>query len=324
MKSMLAALLVLTMPMAEALQIGDEAPALEGVTWVKGEPPALPGELTLVEFWATWCGPCRRSIPHLTELAKTYAGKLAIAGLSKEDEQTVRPFVGQQGDTMGYSVGVAPSSLYAAYMSAVPGIPHAFLVDKSGIVVWQGHPLSADDILAKAVSGTVDIRQLSRLASLMEDLDKALRRRNMDSIAAGADAVLAIDPFNEKARYFRLYAAREQHDREAFSRLFTTIPATDLSAEQAIAFARTLLSESDLTFRLPETAVELAEAAVEKAPGDAGALAVRARAYYTVGEIDRAVDWQRRAVEVSGDASEEQKLVLDYYLNIQRLKAHSE
>ena len=53
------------------LKVGDPAPPLSVSKWVKGTPNKLtPGKVHVVEFWATWCGPCKATIPHITELSK--------------------------------------------------------------------------------------------------------------------------------------------------------------------------------------------------------------------------------------------------------------
>src|SRR5437588_12539911 len=69
--------LVLAAPAARAdgtLSVGDPAPKLQVKEFVKGDPvkELEKGKVYVVEFWATWCGPCRATIPHLTELAKEH------------------------------------------------------------------------------------------------------------------------------------------------------------------------------------------------------------------------------------------------------------
>src|SRR5688572_6824044 len=71
-----------------ALMIGDPAPAIQVAEWVQGKPVAKfePGSMYVVEFWATWCGPCKVAIPHLNELSKTYAGKVQFIGVSVSEK----------------------------------------------------------------------------------------------------------------------------------------------------------------------------------------------------------------------------------------------
>lgn len=132
---------------------GRPAPPLEGVEWIAGE-PVEPGDgPVVVEFWATWCAPCRTSIPHLTELQRRYAGRLRIAGLSWEERDAITPFVAEMGEEMDYAVGRIPRELAATWMDGVTGIPHAFLLDADGRIVWQGHPMALDRPLVELLGG---------------------------------------------------------------------------------------------------------------------------------------------------------------------------
>jgi thiol-disulfide isomerase/thioredoxin len=167
MKSLLAGIAFLvpaiTTLTVQAGSIGDPAPPLTVERWVKGSPCKLaPGtNIYVVEFWATWCPPCRKSIPHLTELQKEYADKGVIfIGVSDEPLTDVVPFVASQGDNMAYRVGVDSSKrTYRAWMTAYgeSGIPTAFIVDTNSMVVWHDHPNNLDHALKRLTSGTFDL-----------------------------------------------------------------------------------------------------------------------------------------------------------------------
>jgi thiol-disulfide isomerase/thioredoxin len=105
--------------------------------------PDLSGKVTIVEFWATWCPPCRQSIPHLNKLYEKFKDQgLIIIGISKEKKQTVKDFLKQQ--PMNYFPAIDTNGAYSAGFK-ITGIPHAILVDKSGKVVWEGHPMSLSE-----------------------------------------------------------------------------------------------------------------------------------------------------------------------------------
>src|SRR6188474_3333423 len=79
-----------------AAELGETAAPLEISEWVKGDAidlaTAKGKKVLVVEFWATWCGPCRTSIPHLTEMQKKFKDVVFI-GVSDEDAATVKKFV---------------------------------------------------------------------------------------------------------------------------------------------------------------------------------------------------------------------------------------
>jgi thiol-disulfide isomerase/thioredoxin/tetratricopeptide (TPR) repeat protein len=156
-----------------SLGLGDPAPKLDVKSFVKGEPIATlePGKFYVVEFWATWCGPCRVSIPHLTKLQKKHP-KVAFIGVSiwEQDQNAVKPFVDTMGDQMAYRVatdaipekGDANDGIMASkWMKAAGqgGIPTAFIIDKGRRIAWIGHPMSMDEPLEKIVNGSWDLRK---------------------------------------------------------------------------------------------------------------------------------------------------------------------
>ncbi len=154
------------------LKVGDPAPKLQVGKWVQGEPVKQfeKGTAYIVEFWATWCGPCRVSIPHLNEIANKFKDKgLVVIGQDcwERDESQVEPFINKMGDKMTYHValddkeGNEKGLMATTWMAAAGrnGIPSAFLVDKKGTVVWIGHPMQLDDsTIQQVLDGKFDVK----------------------------------------------------------------------------------------------------------------------------------------------------------------------
>lgn len=126
---------------ASKTMVGQKLPDLK-VDYI-GKKPETAGKPMIVEFWATWCGPCRTSIPHLNELHKKYQEKgLVIVGLTDEDNATIRRFT--KTVPMDYPHGTDRNGKISKEFG-VQGIPHAVLVNKAGEIVWEGHPMELKD-----------------------------------------------------------------------------------------------------------------------------------------------------------------------------------
>ncbi len=178
--SLAAALVAVSSFHATAADLGDPAAALKISDWVKGKPVTLADgkgkTVYVVEFWATWCPPCRTSIPHLTEMQKKFKDRgVVFVGVSDEKLATVQKFVEKMGDKMDYTVAVDQDRQTSdGYMKAysINGIPHAFIVDKEGRVVWQGHPMAGlDEALDLVLSGKLDLDREKKRAGARTKLE---------------------------------------------------------------------------------------------------------------------------------------------------------
>jgi len=109
------------------------------VQWLEKK-PETEGKPMIVEFWGTWCPPCRASIPHLNEIYAKYKDKgLQIVGITDEDRAKIKKF--EKEVPIEYAVALDANGKYAKPFG-IQGIPHAVLVDKTGKIVWEGHPMS--------------------------------------------------------------------------------------------------------------------------------------------------------------------------------------
>jgi len=148
------------------LTIGDKVPELKYGQWLKGEPVTSyeKGRLYIFEFWATWCGPCIASMPHLSEFAKEHKDKVSVIAVNIWEKTGDKPyesswpkvtrFVEQMGDKMGFAVMTDSKDEFMSHQwmkaAGQSGIPCSFMV-KDGIIQWIGHPIKLDSIV-KVVS----------------------------------------------------------------------------------------------------------------------------------------------------------------------------
>ncbi len=117
---------------------GKKKPETPIETWITAEPASLEGKYVLYDYWATWCGPCVHALDTAEKLHSRFDDKLVTIAISDEDPDTVRAFVKKQGWKQPIAVDTTRAVPEAL---EIRGIPHAFLVNPEGVVVWQGHPM---------------------------------------------------------------------------------------------------------------------------------------------------------------------------------------
>ena len=116
--------------------LNQKAPKFESEKWLTTVPNCK-DKFVLIDFWATWCGPCREAIPELNALHKKFGDKLIVIGLSDEAEAAVKKMTTPGID---YFVAIDTQARMKKAVG-VEGIPHVIIMDPQGIVRWEGFPL---------------------------------------------------------------------------------------------------------------------------------------------------------------------------------------
>ena len=323
---------LLTRPAVALPQVGDVPPPLKITEWVRGDDVDLKRDaakkIHLIEFWATWCPPCKASVPLLTDYQKQYTKDLVIVGVTdaeplRNSVKEVRRFVKKQGANMEYTVAIDDAGkTWNAWLNPAMGIPYAFLINRDGRIVWQGSPLepSLAEILPAVIDGSYDVKSAKLEAEVnrrLQALSLSLEMGQWGTVWDGLIDILKLDPANEVAidALTSIYA-KELRNTRSFRKWVTGhIDAHSGNANSMSRLALALLRNDDYATRAPDLALRAAKSAYEASKKrDARAIAVYAQAVYQIGNLDMAITVQAEAVALASEGQRKNAQdILDYY-----------
>jgi thiol-disulfide isomerase/thioredoxin len=327
------------------LKVGDAAPPLKIKDWVRGEAVDLAKDaakkIHIVEFWATWCPPCKASVPLLTEFQSKYKKDLTIIGVTESDPYrnsgtAIKDFVKERGKEMDYTVAIDDDGVTSkAYMGEEEvGIPQAFLVGKDGRVVWVGSPLdpALEKVIPDVIAGKYDVTAAKKAAAVEEEVGKRFQTLEMayqlgqtQAVWEGVVDILRIDPANELAMQIltSLYVDDPKKADAYRSAITSHIEKNKTNAAAMFALATTLCEHEDYSTRSPDLAISAAKAAYEASgQRDQAAVEIYARALFQIGAVDRAASLQKDAVTLAPESGREgPQRVLAYFELCKKLQA---
>jgi thiol-disulfide isomerase/thioredoxin len=320
---MLTALLALSLAAEPAsLGIGSKAPAITVEDWLKGDPVKgfEAGKVYVVEFWATWCGPCIQSIPHLTQIQKDHPG-VAVMGIAASERKKrdgadtrlagLKTFLEKRGDAMGYRVAFDEDrSMGTSWMDAAgqEGIPCAFIVGKDGAIDWVGHPMEMDQPLAAVLAGSWDRAKAKRDAEaraaeerFMQEEMPALAKAAQASgdwqpVAARLEELASKSPNPTQMRMVKFQVLAEAGDAAGACATARQLLDADIGPSGLNMLAWTIATELEGKERDLKVALAAADKAVAQSKGDPEILDTQARVHFEMGDAAKAREIQRRAV----------------------------
>lgn len=294
------------------LAIGAPAPQFTPLFWLRGEPLTefTPGLVYVVEFWATWCGPCLQSMPHLAELQKQHGTQVRVIGVTDESQEIVERFLGEKArgfentwsDLLTCSLAIDSARQMNRFWmeaSGQQGIPCAFIVGKSGNIEWIGHPLAIDEPLKSVVAGTWDLKTAREAMIAQQKMKTALDRGDLENAIQSAELLTTLFPESFDHAMTRLeLLMRANRLTDANAVAATTLAICRSNPESLNSLAWLMVTGTDSTEIDLKVAGEAASLANELQQGqNSSILDTLARVTARMGDLTTAIALQKQAIE---------------------------
>lgn len=335
------------------LSIGDKAPKLSYSKWLQGAPKITEladDKIYVIEFWATWCGPCIAAMPHLSELSQKYKGKIDFIGCDvwenkyggNKDQESyynkVNNFVKDKSKLGKLTYNVITDNtaedMGNNWLKAggIDGIPTSFVIEK-GKIAWIGHPHYLDSVLVDIVQGKYDpLKELGKqnkqseenakyealIKSIKDEYKAAETAKDYDKALTLMDNAISKYPDNSfmfVSDKFKLLLDHYSEDKAI---------AYGWEQQKTKLNGQVIIANIVVDDTYPKRVYEFtAEAMIkwEGAEGNSKVLAYIAKAYAKSDHIKEAVEYQTKAITVAkADKSEYAPTaseILDYEKTLQ-------
>jgi thiol-disulfide isomerase/thioredoxin len=301
-----------------AVNIGDRAPAfLNEIQWIKGKAPVFENSITILELWRSTCSNCREQIPHLTELQKAYDKRISIVAITSEPIDVTTQFIKEYGDEISYALGHVSKEVMAKLIQDTPGVPYCFIIDKNGGIIWKGHPKLIENVLENILNGSINAEIMKKIEPLENALNEISGTNDLTAITQAVKNLLAVDPGHVLALETAINIAKYNKDQVLIKEVFDRAPMSGLAAKNADKIAEMLVYGSDQESNFPDTAIRYSEYSLSKEPENSKYLNTYARVLYCMGDLEKAVIYQKKAVMLD-PGNNIYKNNLDFYLASQK------
>jgi cytochrome c biogenesis protein CcmG/thiol:disulfide interchange protein DsbE len=193
-------------PVIRFVRNPDPAPDFK-LTSLDGKPltlAAFQGKVVFLNFWATWCGPCRAEVPDLVALQEKYKDHLQIIGLDVDDDDTaeIQKYVTETG--IDYPVAMTPDDLRIQY-GGIPALPTSFVLDTEGRVVQKHVGYTDPELYETEIRALLGLPTMAKVETFEDKGEVFLKHADRATELPGVD-LSKLSPEQKKIALHRFNA----------------------------------------------------------------------------------------------------------------------